>query len=97
MASSYRARLDERAFLNLPGFHGSAVVTAYVEDTSKRELPMLEGRRAHNLDPRLILELSDCSERVSYQLEVHSAFALENSLHKVEVSAAACTGPGADA
>jgi len=84
MARSYRARVDNREFLNLPGFHGSAVVNAYVEDTSERQLP-IEGRRAHNITPRLILELSDCSQRVHYELEVHSDLALENSLHKLEV------------
>lgn len=52
MASPYRSRVDEREFLNLAGFHGSAAVTAYVEDTSDRELQMPEGRPAHNITPR---------------------------------------------
>jgi hypothetical protein len=36
MPIPYRARVDERRFLNLPGFHGGAYVVAYVEDTSDR-------------------------------------------------------------
>jgi hypothetical protein len=37
MLNPYAARVDGRAFLNLPGFHSGAYVVAYVEDTSKRE------------------------------------------------------------
>ena len=33
----YRARVNERTFLNLPGFDGAAVVDAFVEDTSHRK------------------------------------------------------------
>ena len=32
----YRARVNERMLLNLPGFHGGAFVYVYVEDTSER-------------------------------------------------------------
>jgi len=42
-------------------------------------------RRAYNIEPRLILELSDCSGRVSYELGVGSALALEDSLYKLEM------------
>ena len=38
MAIPYRARLNERTLLNLPGFHGGAYVYVYVEDTSERDL-----------------------------------------------------------
>jgi hypothetical protein len=34
MGIPYRARVNERWFLNLPGFHGGAYVVAYAEDTS---------------------------------------------------------------
>ena len=34
----YRARVDRRAFLNLPGWHAGAYVNAYLEDTSGRPL-----------------------------------------------------------
>jgi hypothetical protein len=38
MGIPYRARVDERWFLNLPGFHGGAYILAYIEDTSGRGL-----------------------------------------------------------
>ena len=38
MGLPYRARVNERWFLNLPGFHGGAYVVAYVEDTRERDL-----------------------------------------------------------
>ena len=38
MGVPYRARLNERTLLNLPGFHGGAYVYVYVEDTSDRDL-----------------------------------------------------------
>src|SRR3954447_938836 len=34
MTIPYRARVNERWFLNLPGFHGGAYVMAFVEATS---------------------------------------------------------------
>ncbi len=51
MTIPYRARVDERLFLNLPGFHGGAYVVAYVEDTRKRGLDRCDcGRNCH--EPR---------------------------------------------
>ena len=38
MGMPYRARINERTLLNLPGFHGGAFVYVYVENTSEREL-----------------------------------------------------------
>ena len=94
MPNPYRARVDVRRFLNLPGFHGGAYVVAYVEDTSSREVtkrdPLgYEGSRYLNPQPRIILEIADCSERINLEFEVHSALDVENSLHKVDVLAAA--------
>ena len=51
MGIPYRARVNERWFLNLPGFHGGAYVVAYVEDTSECGL-----RR----DPYCDGDCSDC-------------------------------------
>ena len=34
MGIPYRARVNERWFLNLPGFHRGAYIVAYVEDTT---------------------------------------------------------------
>src|SRR6266498_1962340 len=79
MPNPYKARVDVRRFLNLPGFHGGAHVVAYVEDTSGRELTKrdpfgYEGSRYVNPQPRIILEFALGSE-----LDV------ENSLHKVDI------------
>ena len=59
MLHPYKARVDERRFLNLPGFHGGAYVVAYVEDTSARR-PETCGGRSSDIEPRLILEIADC-------------------------------------
>ena len=80
MPNPYKARVDVRRFLNLPGFHGSAYVVAYVEDTSGRE---------GNPHPRVILEIADCSERINLEFELDSELDVENSLHKVDVLLAA--------
>src|SRR5215468_403625 len=94
MGLPYRARVDERVFLNLPGFHGGAYVLAYVEDTSERDLgrscddPTCE-RCPYNFEPRMILELSDCSRRIELEFDVDSEARRANSLHKVDTILAA--------
>jgi hypothetical protein len=66
MGIPYRARVNERWFLNLPGFHGGAYVVAYVEDTSDcgpRSEPYCEDDCPdcpHNFEPKTILEIADC-------------------------------------
>ena len=94
MPNPYRARVDVRRFLNLPGFHEGAYVVAYVEDTSGREITKrdsfgYEGSRYVNPRPRIILEISDCSNRINLEFEVDSELHVENSLHKVDVLAGA--------
>lgn len=94
MPNAYKARVDVRRFLNLPGFHGGAYVVAYVEDTSARELTKrdpfgYEGSRYVNPQPRMILEIADCSNRINLEFELDSELDVENSLHKVDVLAAA--------
>lgn len=88
MALPYRARVDERWFLNLPGFHGGAYVVAYVEDTSKRDLERYgddDGERySYNFEPRMILELADCKRRINLEFDVDSEAGRENSLHKLD-------------
>ena len=93
MGIPYRARVDERRFLNLPGFHGGAYVVAYVEDTSER------GPRRHcnhnckccprNFEPQTILEIADCSRRITLEFGVDSDDARANSLHKLDTLIAA--------
>jgi hypothetical protein len=90
MPNPYKARVDVRRFLNVPGFHGGA----YVEDTSSREITKrdpfgYEGSKYLNPQPRIILEIADCSNRISLEFELDSELDVENSLHKVDALAAA--------
>lgn len=96
MGFPYRARVDERAFLNLPGFHGGAYVVAYIEDTSARGLVRDHGcedlectRCPHNFEPRMFLELADCSEHIRLDFDLDSEAGRANSLHKVDTLLAA--------
>ena len=96
MGIPYRARVNERVFLNLPGFHGGAYVYAYVEDTSERELVRDDGcddltctRCPHNFEPRTILELADCVGRIELEFDVDSEAGRSNSLHKIDTLLAA--------
>ena len=97
MAIPYRARVNERVFLNLPGFHGGAYVLAYVEDTSERHAKWHSecdeddhcDECPHNFEPRTILEMADCNDRIELEFDVDSEAGRENSLHKVETLIAA--------
>jgi hypothetical protein len=90
MGMPYRARLNERTLLNLPGFHDAAYVYVYVEDTSERELQ----RHAScgddctscpwNFEPRMILEIADCSRRIELEFDIDSNAGRDNSLHKLD-------------
>jgi hypothetical protein len=89
MPNPYKARVDVRQFLNLPGFHAGAYVVAYVEDTSGREITKrdafgYEGSRFVNPRPRIILEIADCANRINLEFELDSEFNLDNSLHKLD-------------
>jgi hypothetical protein len=90
MGIPYRARVNERWFLNLPGFHGGAYVVAYVEDTSDcglRSEPYCEDDCPdcpHNFEPRLILEIADCYKRVNLDFDLDLEEARANSLHKLD-------------
>jgi hypothetical protein len=95
MAIPYRARVNERWFLNLPGFRGSGHIVAYVEDTSEREL--VSGADCdddcpdcpHNFEARMILEISDGADRIDLGLDVDTEDGLANSLHKLDTLIAA--------
>ena len=90
MGIPYRARVNERWFLNLPGFHGGAYVVGYVEDTSEcgpRHDPNCDDDCTccpANFEPRMILEISDCYDRVNLEFDVDSEEARANSLHKLD-------------
>ena len=94
MGIPYRARVNERWFLNLPGFHGGAYVYVYVEDTSARSLLPCdcdrEGcERVENFEPRTILEIADCEDRISLEFDVDTLEGRSNSLHKLDTLIAA--------
>src|SRR5438552_13846768 len=96
MGLPYRARVDERWFLNLPGFHGGAYVVAYVEDTRERGLQHCGGcvdencpECPYNFEPRMILEIADCNDRITLEFDVDSEAGRANSLHKLDTLLAA--------
>src|SRR5689334_17249460 len=95
MPNPYQARADVRRFLNLPGFHGGAYVVAYVEDTSAREITNRDRygntRGYFNPEPRIILEIADCANRINLELEVHSRLHVTNSLNKIDTLVEALT------
>ena len=91
MGMPYRARVNERTLLNLPGFYSGAYVYVYVEDTSERELVThSEWCEADcdccpdNFEPRVELEVADCEDVISLEFAVDTEAARENSLHKLE-------------
>ena len=85
MTIPYRARVNERVFLNLPGFHGGAHVVAYVEDTSTRSLLDCDVcDELENFEPRTILEIADCDNRIQLEFDVDSEARRANSLHKLD-------------
>jgi hypothetical protein len=95
MAIPYRARVSERVFLNLPGFHRGAYVLAFVEDTSDRH-PEREKwcdedcpDCPHNFEPHVVLEVADCRDRIELEFDLDSEAGRRNSLHKLDTLIAA--------
>jgi hypothetical protein len=86
MGMPYRARVNERTLLNLPGFHGGAFVYVFVEDTSERGL---YGECNRNFEPEMYLEIADCSRRIELQFDIDSSEGRDNSLHKLDTLVAA--------
>jgi hypothetical protein len=94
MGMPYRARVNERWFLNVPGFHGGAYVVVYVEDTRERDpVPCDCDRdgcdRRENFEPRMILEIADCDRRINLWFDLDSEDGRTNSLHKLDTLIAA--------
>jgi hypothetical protein len=90
MGIPYRARVNERWFLNLPGFYSSAFIVAYVEDTADRAPRTCQYCDSDcedgpcNFEPRMILQIADCSDRVDLEFDVDSEAGRANSLHKLD-------------
>ena len=90
MGMPYRARINERTLLNLPGFHGGAFVYVYVEDTSERDVrrdPYCEDDCTccpKNFEPRMVLEIADCHDTIVLEFDLETPEWRENSLHKLD-------------
>ena len=96
MGLPYRARVNERVFLNLPGIDGGAYVFVYVEDTSERDLVHDDGcddpdctQCTYNFEPQMILELSTDSRAIEFTFDIDSEAGRANSLHKIDTLLAA--------
>ena len=88
MENPYKARVCEQHFLNLPGFHAGAFVRAYVEDTSDREMseatyPERQGI-PQNFQPRIVLQIADCSNHIYLEFDINSPQQRMNSFHKID-------------
>ena len=68
-------RLDERTLLNRPEFDGGAFVRVFVEDTA---------RRRRDCDPRLVLQIADCTNTINLEFTLETEQLRENSLFKVD-------------
>ena len=77
MRPSQAGRVDVFARLNRPGLYGDAFVHVFVEDTSSRK------RRRHR-DPRLILQIADCTNTINLEFSLDTAELRENSLFKID-------------
>jgi hypothetical protein len=89
MNQPYKHRINNREFLNLPGFHESAYVVSYVEDTSERCLKPAEEsdhnpKVPYNFEPRMILEIADCCNDINLEFELYNAHRRKNSFHKID-------------
>ena len=87
-----RARVNEPTLLNLPGFHGGAFVYVFVEDTSERGLRRCRcdgDCKCRNFEPRMTLEIADCSDTIELTFDIDSSEGRDNSLHKLDTLVAA--------
>lgn len=76
-------RVDTNTLLNRPGYYGDAHVRVFVEDTSGRR-PKRRLRRSAPPSPRLVLQISDCSNEINLEFDLSSAGLRENSLYKID-------------
>jgi hypothetical protein len=71
------ARVDEYTRLNRPGLYGDAFVRVVVEDTTAQ-------RRRRKRNPRLVLQIADCTNTINLEFSLKTAQLRENSLFKVD-------------
>lgn len=85
MKQPYRHRVNEREFLNLPGFHEGAYIVTYVEDTTERGLERSEHTgNQYSPHPRMLVEIADCDSRISLEFDISSPHHRMNSFHKIQ-------------
>jgi hypothetical protein len=87
MDNPRKGRVEERHFLNLPGFNAGAYVLAYVEDTSEKELRLPTAQKPDTCwapCPRLSLEIADCENRTHLYFDIEDADDRLNSFHKID-------------
>ena len=90
MGMPYRARINERTLLNLPGFHGGAFCTS--TSRTRRSASSGVGRTATrtaraapaNFEPQMALEIADCDRTIRLEFDVDTWEGRENSLHKLD-------------
>jgi hypothetical protein len=71
------ARVDEYARLNRPGLYGDAFVRVFVEDTTAC-------RRRRNCDPKLVLQIADCTNTINLEFSLATDLERKNALFKTE-------------
>lgn len=92
--SKYYTRVDFRRFLNGPGHHAGAAIHAYIEDTTPRSRRMEKETDRYyrgdkdtdfrNPSPKIILEISDCSNKTLLELDLGSDTTNCNTFHKID-------------
>ena len=89
MGMPYRARINERTLLNLPGFHGGGSCTSTSRtrrsaSSSVSRTAMRTAVLSANFEPRMSLEIADCDRTIGLLFDVDTPEGRENSLHKLE-------------
>jgi hypothetical protein len=69
-------RIDEYSRLNRPGLYGEAFVRVLVEDSTAKRHPRRE--------PRIELQIADCSNTINLEFHLQTAVLRENSLYKID-------------
>jgi len=82
-AVTFGVRVDERTYLNRPGFYGDASVRVFVEDTSARRV------RRSPPSPRVRLRVANCTNEIALEFDLDSPELRDNSLFKIDTLLAA--------
>ena len=81
----YESRVDIQKFLNRPGHHDGAFIRVYVEDTTNRGVVKYGyGGEPSNYEPRMILQVADCSNKIDLEFNLGSTERRANTFHKID-------------